>query len=588
MSYYISMNVGEIRALLARLDGEPADALESETMEFMSWDHTPDAKDRLIRELRERVVCLANARGGVIIVGVADRKRTRREAIQGVRNLDALAMRKLVYDGTVPHILVDVEELGEPEGRLLALRVPRGLPPHTTSDGTAKIRFGKECRPLHGPELARLMVQGGQVDLTAQPLSGATAADLDPDQMRILRKTIESEARNPELARLPDAELLSNLRLVEGPGDVTLAAVLLLGTPQALARFVPQHEVIFVRYEKPTAYKVRHDLKGPLLAGLEQLQRILEANMRLELAQSAGFTQLELPDMTWWAARESLMNALVHRDYFLRQSVYVELHPDRVQISSPGGFIGGITPQNILRHPPQHRNPLLAAVFQAIGLVNRAGMGVDLMHEELLRLGKAMPRYTADESHVRLDLPTRTHKEFALFVAEEAKAGRTLTLDELILLRVLVARGFLDRWSAARHLQLSEEDAAERLASLRRRGSLGVQGRGRGTVYRLTRRLSERLRGREESDFEVSLDEEAVRLRIQAILRERGRLSNADIRRLSGYSRSEAIRLMRDLRTRGIARVAGRGRAAHYEPGPSLPMAGKKAPRSRRKRDGRE
>lgn len=576
------MNTTDLHALLARLDGEPADAIESETVEFMSWDSKPEARDRLNRELRERVVCLANALGGVIIIGVADRKRTRHEAIQGIGNLDPNAVRKLVYDGTVPHILVDIEELNEPEGRLMALRVPRGMPPHTTSEGTGKIRVGKECRPLLGPELARLMVQGGQIDLSAQPVPGADPSDLDPDQIRILRRTIETEARKPELARLPDLELLGNLRLVQGK-DVTVAAVLLLGTPGALARFVPQHEVIFLRFEKETAYKARQDLKGPLLGVLEQLQRILEANMRLELAQTTGFAQLELPDMTWWAARESILNALVHRDYFLRQAVTVESFPDRLQISSPGGFIGGITPENILRHPPHHRNPLLASVFQSVGLVNRAGMGVDLIYEELLRLGKAVPRYSADEGHVQLVLPTRTHKAFALFVAEEGQAGRGLTLDELILLRALVGRGFMDRWTAAQRLQLPEEGAAESLALLRRKGYLVAQGRGRGTSYRLPRVLSDRLRGREESDFEVSLDEEAVRLRIQAILKERGKLKNADIRRITGYSRSEVIRLMRDLGARGIARVVGRGRASHYEPGPSLRGPMGKGRRDRKK-----
>ncbi len=576
------MDTAEIRALLARLDGGPADAIESQTVEFMSWDWKSEARDRQIRELRERVVAQANAQGGVLILGVADRKRTRRDAIQGVGDLDATAVRKWVYDGTAPHILVDIEELIEPEGRLLVLRIPHGIPPHTTSEGTGKIRVGKERRPLHGPELARLMVQGGQVDLSAQIVPGAALDDLDPNHIRALRKVIETEARKPELARLPDEELLGNLRLIQGRG-VTLAAILLLGTPQAVARFAPQHEVIFLRFERRTAYEVRHDLKGPLLADLDQLQRILQANMRLVIAQTAGFTQMELPDMTWWAARESLLNALVHRDYFLRQAVTVELYPDRVQVSSPGGFIGGITPQNILRHPPQHRNPLLASVFQAIGLVNRVGMGVDLMYEELLRLGKGLPRYTADESHVRLVLPTRTHKEFALFVAEEGKAGRTFSLDDLILLRVLVARGFLDRWSAAQNLQLQEENAAECLVSLRQRGCLLAQGRGRGTSYRLNRQFSDRLRGREETDFEASLDGEAVRLRVQAVLRERGKITNADIRRLTGYSRSEVIRLMRDLCARRIARVAGRGRAAHYESGPALEKPAGKGRRGERK-----
>lgn len=122
------------------------------------------------------------------------------------------------------------------------------------------------------------------------------------------------------------------------------------------------------------------------------------------------------------------------------------------------------------------------------GLVNRAGLGVDRIYEELLLLGKDLPRYDADESHVRLLLPTRTHADFVRFVHEARRGGETLTLDDLILLRGLTRRRSLDRWTGAELLQLPDGEAADQLVSLRERGYLVAQGRGRGTVYRLARR----------------------------------------------------------------------------------------------------
>ena len=90
----------------------------------------------------------------------------------------------------------------------------------------------------------------------------------------------------------------------------------------------------------------------------------------------------------------------------------------------------------------------------------------------------------------------------------------------------------------------------------------GALGRGRGTAYRLSCPLSDLLRGATETDPDTDLDDEAVRLRVQAILVERGRLTNADVRRLSGYSRTETVRLMAELRRDGVARLEGRGRGA--------------------------
>ncbi|MBI2899239.1 MAG: putative DNA binding domain-containing protein [Planctomycetes bacterium] len=560
------MTLNEIRELLKRLDGHKADDIESEVLECKPWNPHPAAYDSNVRDLRETAVAFANARGGVILLGVADSKRTRQEAIQGAPGVDAERLRKLIYEGTTPHILVDIEDLVEPEGLIRVIRVPRGMPPHTTTEGMAKIRMGKYSQPLTGPEIQKLLFSGGRRDLTAEVITGTGLADLDPEQIAALRKIIETEGDNRAFARLPDGELLRNLGLLQ-QGELTFAAALLMGLPVTLARFAPQNEVVFLRLSSSTKMDDRRDLKGPLLDVLDQLQRLLEKHLKIETALTRGFAEIAIPDLTWWVAREAILNALVHRDYFVQQSVYVSLYPDRLEISNPGGFIADVRPENILRHPPARRNPLLAGVFQHVGLVNRAGLGVDRIYHELLGLGKRPPSYTGSESFVKVEISLKTHREFAVFVAEERRAGKELDVDDLIVLRGVVDRGHLDRWSAAERLQLTEEQAAEKLIELRDRKYLVAQGRGRGTAYRLDRHLSDRLRGPDHSDQDLPLDDEAVRLRIESVLKERGRMTNADIRRISGYSRTEAVRLARELVGEGIAELRGRGRAAHYVPG---------------------
>ncbi len=53
------------------------------------------------------------------------------------------------------------------------------------------------------------------------------------------------------------------------------------------------------------------------------------------------------------------------------QGITIRFYQDRLEIGSPGGFIGGITPDNILTHEPRRRNRLLAEALQHIGAVNR-------------------------------------------------------------------------------------------------------------------------------------------------------------------------------------------------------------------------
>ena len=75
-----------------------------------------------------------------MVLGVADRKRTRSAAIVGVGRIDPRDLQRDIYDGTDPHITVDIEAMDEPEGRVLIVRVPSSNQLHTTTDGIAKIR----------------------------------------------------------------------------------------------------------------------------------------------------------------------------------------------------------------------------------------------------------------------------------------------------------------------------------------------------------------------------------------------------------------------------------------------------------------
>jgi ATP-dependent DNA helicase RecG len=552
----------QIRQIISRLDGHSADELEDEDLEFKPWSDSP--RD-LISVLKEAVVCLANARGGEVIIGVRDRVRTRQEALLGAGQLDIRSLRRSIYDGTDPHILVDIETLTEPEGSLLVVHVPQGIPPHTTSEGLGKVRVGKDCVPLTGGLLAQLLSSVGAVDRSAQVVDGASFEDLDPEAIRTLQTVIQREAQNADLAQLSGLELLRSLNLVADT-RITMAALLLTGRPEAIARFVPQHEVTFLRYRTATRYDQRHDLRNNLLDVLETIEQLISVHNRVQTVQEQGFGQLELPDLSWEVAREAVLNAVTHRDYFLREGVQVSLYGDRLEVTSPGGFIGGVTPENVLRHPPVHRNELLARSFQAIGLVNRVGLGVDRIYRGLLEAGKAIPRYRADEAHVTLVVPLQTDPRFAVFVAIERRRGRDLELDDLLILKALTTSVSLNRWGASHVLQTTDEDAAITLARLRDYGYLVVRGRGPGASYSLRRDLADRLRGREAVNADLPLDEEAVSLRIEALLKERGELSNSDIQRFSGFNRTQVYRLVKDLERAGKARFVGHGRGARILP----------------------
>ena len=545
----------ELRQLLYRLDGESADDLESEVLEFKS--STANYKS-----IRESVVALANAKGGNLVIGIGDRSKTRDAAIEDTTNIDPNLLRASIYDGTDPHITVDIAELTEPEGKILLISIPSTGQVHTTTDGVGKVRVGKESRSLTGSDLQRLFATRRGTDFTAQIAEGETRDAIDSAEIDRLRTYIRAEGTNPDLAGLRDDELLDALGLTEGQ-RVTIAALLLLGHKSALARHVPQHELSIMRFRDSTDYDFRHDLREPLLKTVDEVRRIIEANVRITTVESSGFHHSEIPDMSWIVVRESVLNAMVHRDYFINGSIQVSLRPDRLEVSSPGGFVGDVSPENVLRHGPVRRNHLLADVFQSIGLVNRAGLGVDRIFRDTLRAGKDFPRYESGIGYVRLTLPTRTHIGFARFVAERQLDGEELDLDDLMVLRSLMTNDELNRNTAARLLQDDAADAARILASLNQRGYIEVRGRGQSASYRLGPQFSswDRVEPTIKGD---ALDAETAQNLILQAISDRGSVTNEMVREITGYERNETVNFLREMRQAGLVELRGRGRASRY------------------------
>ena len=558
------MQFDDIAAILTRLDGETADEIESQTVEFKSWNQRTTSTRDQIRSIRESVVAFANASGGSLILGVSDHKRTRAEAIHGVGELDIDRLRISIHDGTLPHILVYPEVFDEPEGRVVALRVLPGIPPHTTSEGIGKIRVGNVSKPITGHGFAQMVSSRGLFDLSAEPVADVGREDLMPAEIERLRNVIAANEGQRDLLGLPDDDLLVALGLVSS-NMITLAAVLMLGNPAAIHRAAPAHEVIVLRMAGDGRYDLRLDSRRPLLALLDEFEQWLQPNLSLVTIQD-GFYHYEIPIVSQLTAREALLNAVVHRDYVISSSIQIELHADRLVFTSPGGFVRGVTATNLLRHAPERRNPLLAEVLQKIGLVNRAGLGVDRIIEDHLSLGKAMPRYRDAGLSIELTLPTATDESFARFVSSAARSGERPSLNDLMIMREIADRGSLDRISAADLLQLSESEAGDALIMLRERGLLRAQGRGAHTSYRLADAYQHLLSESARQRAAGPLDQDSAIAMILEELRLRGRLANADIRQLTGFSRARVQRLMARLCESGEAQARGRGRGAHYIP----------------------
>ncbi|HJK93564.1 MAG TPA: putative DNA binding domain-containing protein [Polyangiaceae bacterium LLY-WYZ-15_(1-7)] len=541
-------------------------AAETLTIEFKS-----DQKRLSDAELAEAIVCLANTEGGSIYLGVEDDGR-----VTGLHpsHQNVVGLPAMVANHTSPSVHVRVERL-EMEGRLVArIEVPKAREVVATSQGTMKRRrIGSdgrpECVPMLPGEISRRLSDLGAMDASAQPVSAATAADLDPVERARLRQFVDRFHGERALLDLSDGELDGALGLVDATtGLPTLAGLLLLGRDEAIRRLVPTHEVAFQVLE---GEEVRYNefSRAPLLRVVEWIETQFKARNR-EKELQVGLFRVGVPRVDLQAFREAVANALVHRDYTRLGAVHVKLDDEELTLSNPGGFVEGVSPQNILTTPPRPRNPVLADAFKRIGLAERTGRGVDLIYRQVLRFGRPAPDYSrSDATTVVLRLPAAdTDLQFIRAILEaERRAGAALPIESLIVLSRLREVRRMTTAELAEAMQRPVDDARRKLGRLVEAGLIERRGNTKARTYMLARDFYAEEGAKAEYTRQVGLDRARQEELVLNHAAHHGSVARKDVLELCRtLTPDQATQLLARLVRDGRLRREGVRRWARYYP----------------------
>jgi ATP-dependent DNA helicase RecG len=563
-------STAEIESLLNELDTQNADALEDQDLDFKAWD--PRSMDRSVRMVVQMAVCMANGGGGTVVFGVDDKQIGRGRAILGVPpDIDVNLLKKAVYDSTDPKLTPVFEEMSvlEGSGRLLIMQIYPGIPPYTDTAGRGMVRVGKDCQPLTGSMRRRVTVETGETDLTAIELAGRAEAWISPVAMERLREIARRERAPDDLLRLSDRDLLAAVGLMRN-GQLLRAGLLLAGSAEGIREFFPGYAWTHLRMATDTEYSDRGDGQDAIPVALEHLSDRVMANNPIDTVRQ-GLLHFEYRTYPEIALREALLNALVHADYRVHGPILVKQFQDRLEISNPGGLVGGITPDNILRHEPVSRNPTLVNALTRLRLVNRSNLGVRRMYQALLIEGKEPPVILDEGEAVRVIFRVSALSvPFRVFVAEEGDRGHVLSVEELLVIQHLLRHPEIDTTTAARITQQAEADARETLSRMETAlGYLERGGTGRGTYWTLCHDVHRRIVAAGQLERDRRIDWEAAKTRVLSVLKQRAErgqpgLSNAEVRGLTRYDRDQVKRLMSELQAEGNAQVFGRGRGARW------------------------
>ncbi|MBU0493669.1 MAG: helix-turn-helix domain-containing protein [Chloroflexi bacterium] len=397
------MNTDEILALYQQ--GEGPD------LEFKSENTKPS-------KLAETLIALANAQGGVVLIGVNGRTGE----VEGVR--DPRLTREAAIEATLlcepPLILPLPEVTSLQEKPVIAVVVPEGLPNVYSLNGRYLARVGSLNKPMPAATLRRLLIERGEITFEMLADPRATFADLDLNKVADYARAFRWGG-NMSMEEL----LLSRGCLTRDKDQYrpTNAGILLFGAePQ---KFFMNAQIILVQYpglEMGDEF-IREDIGGTLEEQIDAAELFLVRNMRKTM-RLVGLGREEVTEYPVEAVREMVVNAVAHRDYSIRgEAIRISMFNDRVECYSPGRLPGHVTVQNILEERFS-RNEAIVQVLADRGYIERLGYGINRMIQIMKDHGAQPPLFEERAGGFQVTL----HAVAAELTADPAEMAKWLAL----------------------------------------------------------------------------------------------------------------------------------------------------------------
>lgn len=438
-------------------------------------------------EVAKDCVAFSNAQGGVIDYGIED-DADAPPADQKVSEDVAINLEKKI-NGKTHNVSAHAEILThENGGQYIRLHIARGTSSASTTSGKYFTRVSDESRPLTGDDITRLSAEKGYYRWEDEE-SKWSWKDSDKEKLNMLLQNLRNSNRVSDFVKQKeDKELLDYYFLtVEESDKMTNLGVLFIGTQSQRGRLMNAPVVQCIQFDqygdKVWKYLIDDFTKNP--------QEIIEAiwnNVpvwRESNEISDGLFRKEIPAYDEAVVRELTCNALVHRPYTVRGDIFINIHPDRIEVVNPGALPLGVTPQNIL-HKTVKRNEHFANLCYALRMMEREGSGYDKMYEVLLSNGKQIPIVEEGDDYVKAIVGRRIISQEAIKVIRYALQVTELRQKQIICLGLIAQHESISAADLIKLLNLKNRDALSPwLDKLVDDGIVETSGRKKGKEYRV-------------------------------------------------------------------------------------------------------
>ena len=339
--------------------------------EFKAWPITPD-------DLAAAIVAFANTDGGRIFLGVDDLG----VAVGGIGDLDRATqfVDNVAFNNCSPPVTVLQETVETAGSTVLAVNVPKGDDrPYRTNRGVHYIRTSSGRRHASRGELLRLFQASESLFYDETTVRRSTPSDREESATDEMLEAIQELGL--DLSGIPRDRLLRNWGLIDDDGGdrLTVAGVLLLA--RAPQRFFPHAYVSALRIpgvDISTPPIDQKRIEGRLFDLLSDTLRFLDFHLmrRHRIRGLEPEVVLEFPVA---CLRETLVNAVAHRDYTIAGPIRLLVFDDRVEVRTPGGLPNSVRLDQLPAGVHVLRNPTVYNLLLKRGLVTDAGSGIPRM-----------------------------------------------------------------------------------------------------------------------------------------------------------------------------------------------------------------
>lgn len=329
------------------------------------------------KDLAKEFVAFLNAAGGVIVFGVEDNGRVQGLSTAQIEELGQL-IGNTANENVKPPFYPLVENRSINERKLVIAYVPKGsVKPYSTSGGEYLTKSGADKKKLSQEELRRLFAESKRLYADEESVYGTDITDLDTALFyKFLEKDNVAVFDAVKLGNLALAQVLENLDLLNNK-QLTLAGNLIFGIrPQKFNKsfyidccYFDGNDVAVDRFIS------KRVVDGNLLTMFNNSLDFFKSNLK-NLQTSENFNSYATLEIDERILIELIVNALVHRDYYIQSSIKLFIFQNRVEIISPGKLTNSLTVEKIKSGISIHRNPILNSICKTILPYSGYGSGI--------------------------------------------------------------------------------------------------------------------------------------------------------------------------------------------------------------------